>query len=204
MENIEKRGMPRALTGNLIKLIKSEDTFADEEQTRAIAQSLRELGCATSVDISFDPEHSRYTLELEYELNGVIMHRSINWDYLTGPLFAKVNEAYEKLKEYPDPPYIFKIGNEEIKIDNTKNLVSTLYEKIKKGLTIQRYKGLGEMNPSQLWETTMDPGNRTLLKVNINDFFACEIIFDTLMGSDSAKRREFILENALNVRNLDI
>ena len=204
MENIEKRGMPRALTGNLIKLIKSEDTFADEEQTRAIAQSLRELGCATSVDISFDQEHSRYTLELEYELNGVIMHRSINWDYLTGPLFAKVNEAYEKLKEYPDPPYIFKIGSEEIKIDNTKNLVSTLYEKIKKGLTIQRYKGLGEMNPSQLWETTMDPENRTLLKVNINDFFACEIIFDTLMGSDSAKRREFILENALNVRNLDI
>ena len=204
MENIEKRGMPRALTGNLIKLIKSEDTFADEEQTRAIAQSLRELGCASSVDISFDQEHSRYTLELEYELNGVIMHRSINWDYLTGPLFAKVNEAYEKLKEYPDPPYIFKIGSDEIKIDNTKNLVSTLYEKIKKGLTIQRYKGLGEMNPSQLWETTMDPENRTLLKVNINDFFACEIIFDTLMGSDSAKRREFILENALNVRNLDI
>ncbi len=204
MENIEKRGMPRVLTGKLIELIKSEDTFEDEQQTREIAQSIRELGFASSVDISFDPEHSRYTLELEYELNGVIMHRSINWDYLTGPLFAKVNEAYEKLIEYPNPPYIFKIGSDEIKIDDTKNLVSTLFEKIKKGLTIQRYKGLGEMNPIQLWETTMDPENRTLLKVNINDFLASEIIFDTLMGSDSAKRREFILENALNVRNLDI
>ena len=123
---------------------------------------------------------------------------------MTGPLFAKVNEAYEKLKVYPNPPYIFKIGNDEIKIEDAKSLVSILFEKIKKGLTIQRYKGLGEMNPIQLWETTMDPDNRTLLKVNINDFFACETIFDTLMGSDSSKRKEFILENALNVRNLDI
>jgi DNA gyrase subunit B len=204
MESIEKRGMPRVLTEKLIELIKSEDTFEDEGQTREIAQSIREVGCASSVDISFDQEYSRYTLELEYELNGVIMHRSINWDYLTGPLFAKVNEAYEKLKEYPNPPYIFKIGNEEIKIEDKNNLVSTLFEKIKKGLTIQRYKGLGEMNPIQLWETTMDPMNRTLLKVHINDFFASETIFDTLMGSDSGKRREFILENALNVRNLDI
>jgi DNA gyrase subunit B len=204
MDSIEKRGMPRILTEKLIELIKSEDTFEDEGQTREIAQSIREVGCASSLDISFDQEHSRYTLELEYELNGVIMHRSINWDYLTGPLFAKVNEAYEKLLEYHNPPYIFKIGNEEIKIENKINLVSTLFEKIKKGLTIQRYKGLGEMNPNQLWETTMDPMNRTLLKVNINDFFASETIFDTLMGSDSGKRKEFILENALNVRNLDI
>jgi DNA gyrase subunit B len=204
LDRIEKRGMPRVLTEKLVEQIKSEDTFEDEEQTREIAQSIRELGCASSVDINFDREHSRYTLELDYEINGMIMHRSINWDYLTGPLFAKVNEAYEKLKEYPNPPYIFKIGNDEIKIQDTKNLVSILFEKIKKGLTIQRYKGLGEMNPIQLWETTMDPENRTLLKVNINDFFTCETIFDTLMGSDSSKRKEFILENALNVRNLDI
>ncbi|UCH92955.1 MAG: DNA gyrase subunit B, partial [Candidatus Aminicenantes bacterium] len=204
MESIEKRGMPRVLTEKLIELIKSEDTFEDEDQTRQIAQSISQVDCAANVDISFDREHSRYTLELEYELNGVIMHRSINWDYLTGPLFAKVNETYEKLKEYPDPPYRFKIGNEELEIEHKKELVSILFEKIKKGLTIQRYKGLGEMNPGQLWETTMDPKNRTLLKVNINDFFACETIFDTLMGSDSGKRKEFILENALNVRNLDI
>lgn len=60
------------------------------------------------------------------------------------------------------------------------------------------------MNPSQLWETTMDPKNRTILKVNINDLYKSETIFDTLMGSDSGKRKDFILENALNVKNLDI
>ena len=72
------------------------------------------------------------------------------------------------------------------------------------GANVQRFKGLGEMNPDQLWETTMDPDFRTLLKVNINDFFQSETIFDTLMGSDSNKRKTFILENALNVKNLDI
>ena len=72
------------------------------------------------------------------------------------------------------------------------------------GVNIQRYKGLGEMNPDQLWETTMDPENRTLLNVNINDFLESEEIFDTLMGSDSNKRKVFITENALNVKNLDI
>jgi DNA gyrase subunit B len=132
------------------------------------------------------------------------MKRSINWDYLTGPLFAQINEAYEKLKEFPLPTYHFSIGKESFSIDDKKQLVSILFDKIKKGLYIQRYKGLGEMNPDQLWETTMDPKYRTLLKVNINDFFESESIFDTLMGSDSGKRKEFILENALNVKNLDI
>ena len=89
-------------------------------------------------------------------------------------------------------------------IENERDVVSILYDKVKKGVYIQRYKGLGEMNPDQLWETTMNPENRTLLKVEINDFYESEIIFDTLMGSDSMKRRTFIEENALNVKNLDI
>ena len=190
IDNIEKRGMPRELTTKLIKLIKDEDTFKDEIKTEEIAEELRKENCCKSVAINFDEEYSTYTLDLECELNGVVMYKSINWEYLTGPLFAEVNEAYEKLKEFPEPPYIFKIGNDEFKIEDKKELVSFLFEKIKKGLYIQRYKGLGEMNPIQLWETTMDPENRTLLKVNINDFFESETLFDTLMGSDSLKRKD--------------
>lgn len=203
-EQIEKRGMPRILTAKLIELIMNEDTFKDKSHAEKIAESIREVECCKSVDISFEKEYSTYTLELEYELNGVVMQRSINWDYLTGPLFAQVNETYEKLRKFPGPPYQFKIGNETSMAQDQEELVTLLFDKIKKGLYIQRYKGLGEMNPDQLWETTMDPQNRTLLKVNINDFMECETIFDTLMGSDSTKRKEFILENALNVRNLDI
>lgn len=210
IENIEKRGMPRNITTKLIELIQNEDTLKDEQNSREIAEKLQTLSCCRSAVPVFDEEYSTYTLELEYELNGVIMQRSINWDYLTGPLFAQVNETYVKLKSYPTPPYIFRIGKNgddgkyEFQVDNEKDLVSFLFENIKKGLYIQRYKGLGEMNPDQLWETTMNPENRILLKVNISDYLASETIFDTLMGSDANKRREFIMENALDVRNLDI
>jgi len=204
IDRIEKRGMPRALTTRLVEWIRNEETFKDEQETERIAELIRKIECCRSVTRQFDEEYDTYTLDIEYEFNGMIQHRSINWDYLTGPLFSKVNEAHEKLKTFPAPPYTVGIGNEEFAAPTRKELVTLLFEKVKKGLYIQRYKGLGEMNPIQLWETTMDPQNRTLLKVNINDDQKSEIIFDTLMGSDSTKRKDFILENALNVRNLDI
>jgi DNA gyrase subunit B len=204
MERIEKRGMPGALTNKLVELIKNEDTFSDAKKTEEIAEKIGEVDCCRTVTINFDEEYSTYNLDIEYELNGVVMKKSLNWEYLTGPLFAEVNESYEKLKDFPQPPYVCKINSFEFTTEKSKELVQTLFDKIKSKFSIQRYKGLGEMNPIQLWETTMDPDFRTLLKVNINDFFDSEIIFDTLMGNDSHKRKEFILQNALNVKNLDI
>lgn len=204
MDSIEKRGMPRALTNKLVELIKDEDTFSDAKKTEEIAEQIGDVDCCRSVTINFDEEYSTYNLDIEYELNGVVMKKSLNWEYLTGPLFAEVNESHEKLRDFPQPPYVCKINSFEFVTEKSKELVYILFDKIKSKFSIQRYKGLGEMNPIQLWETTMDPEFRTLLKVNINDFFDSETIFDTLMGNDSNKRKEFILQNALNVKNLDI
>ncbi|MDG2353989.1 MAG: DNA gyrase subunit B, partial [Gammaproteobacteria bacterium] len=98
--------------------------------------------------------------------------------------------------------YVEKKGK-SVKIKNFTQVVSFLIEDAKKGQSFQRYKGLGEMNPEQLWETTMDPENRILLKVKIEDAIAADEVFSTLMGDEVEPRRNFIEENALSVDNLD-
>ena len=204
ISNLEKRGMPRRLTLKLIELISDENDLQDKKKTATIAARLRESKLCKEVTTRFDEEYSSHALDIEYELNGVKTSKAIDWNFLTGPEFAEVNEIDEKLQESPRAPYLFQIGKEEFTVATDHDLIASLYERIKKGVSIQRYKGLGEMNPGQLWETTMDPKYRTLLQVDINDVHDSEEIFDTLMGSDSNKRKDFILQNALNVKNLDI
>jgi DNA gyrase subunit B len=204
MRNLERRGMPRPLTKKLIEIVKSENDFKDKKQTAIIAQQLQKNSLCNNVEIKFDEEYAIHTLDIEFEFNGVKTHKIVDHAFLTGPEFSDIHEIYGKLVEFPPPPYYLLIGKESFTVENRRELVAFLFERLKKGTSIQRYKGLGEMNPDQLWETTMDPENRTLLKVGINDLHECEEIFDTLMGNDSSKRKDFILKNALNVRNLDI
>jgi len=97
-----------------------------------------------------------------------------------------------------------KVGEEEKKIESFAALIQEVMNQGKKGLEIQRYKGLGEMNPEQLWETTMNPETRTLLQVKVEDAIKADEIFTVLMGDQVEPRREFIQRHALTVTNLDI
>jgi DNA gyrase subunit B len=102
------------------------------------------------------------------------------------------------------PPFTIRQNGAKITVASREALLDHILSLGKKDLTIQRYKGLGEMNPEQLWSTTMNPESRTLLKVSIDDVVQTDAIFTILMGDAVEPRRRFIEENALNVRNLDI
>jgi len=204
LENISKRGFSREITEFLIAEVKDESTFRHEDHVRLLADRMLEKKLCSNAVVGFDPEYKTFTLTIRYELNGVRQERLIDWDFLTGPFFAEINEVFEKLQDYPSFPCEVGQGSEAYEASDPDSMVNGIFERVKKGLSIQRYKGLGEMNPDQLWETTMDPQNRLMLRVNINDAMESELIFETLMGNDAQKRKEFIFANAMNVRNLDV
>ena len=115
-----------------------------------------------------------------------------------------LNDMRTELLDTYDKPATFKTKDAEFKITGPVSLIETIYKIGKKGIAINRYKGLGEMNPEQLWETTLDPNSRRLLQVKVTRQDAAESAFATLMGDVVEPRREFIQQNALNVVNLDI
>jgi DNA gyrase subunit B len=108
------------------------------------------------------------------------------------------------MKELGKPPYRATAKDTEKEMLSTTELLNFVYEIARKGLNIQRYKGLGEMNPRQLWDTTMDADKRTLLQVTIDDTVKAEEIFTTLMGDQVEPRKDFIVKHALEARNIDI
>jgi len=119
--------------------------------------------------------------------------------YLYDTLGSKLFEVIAELPEYG-----VTRADERQEIGSFKQAMKWLFDQARKGQTIQRYKGLGEMNADQLWETTMDAERRTLLRVDLKDIVESDEIFSTLMGEDVESRRKFIEENALEVRNLDV
>jgi hypothetical protein len=124
-------------------------------------------------------------------------------DFISSAEYKAAYSSYEEFRELDHPPLTVVDGGETA-VSSRDELLRHILDQGKKGLSIQRYKGLGEMNAEQLWESTMDPASRILLQVRLEDEEVAENIFTTLMGDAVEPRRQFIEENALNVRNLDI
>jgi len=177
----------------------AREYLADLEKVKALAEKIEAFGYKT--EISIDGEHS--VQKIVYH-EGSQTPRTIGYQLLSGAEYQRLVALHEAIGEMDHPPFVAITDGGSTKLASRQELVSHLMEVGKKDLTIKRYKGLGEMNPSELWETTMDPDKRTLLQVQINDKVFTDNIFTILMGDAVEPRRQFIEDNALEVKNLDI
>ncbi|MGE0104777.1 MAG: DNA topoisomerase (ATP-hydrolyzing) subunit B [Blastocatellales bacterium] len=179
---------------------KIHDVFADEKLLGKVEEALAEAEFKT--ELSSDEEHGLSEIEIQNVTNGTSV--AIDWELATHVEFQRAVELYKSFVPLSQPPFVIREGSNETEVESRDDMLEHIISAAKKDLHIQRYKGLGEMNPEQLWETTMDPEKRTLLQVRIDDAVETDEIFTVLMGDQVEPRRRFIEENALDVKNLDI
>jgi DNA gyrase subunit B len=151
-----------------------------------------------------DPEIHPAALHVVRRSHGIPTEREIPFDFLASADFQHLRETGEKLVGLIAPGAAVRRGERERPVGNFRQAIEWLLDEAKRGQHIQRYKGLGEMNPEQLWDTTMDPASRRLLRVTIEDAVGADEIFSILMGDQVEPRRDFIEKNALTVENLDV
>jgi DNA gyrase subunit B len=151
-----------------------------------------------------DAEHDASRIAYSFKESGRQRNTVIDFDFLNSPEFNEIKNLHESVKAVGDPPYFILEGETSTELPSLPAVTEYILSRGKKGMAIQRYKGLGEMNPEQLWETTMNPETRVLKKVMIEDAVESDEIFTILMGDEVEPRKEFIETNALNVVNLDV
>ena len=174
------------------------------EQAKHSAQQL-ETACGGAIKVAAEAdENGEYRLRLNKLLHGNYSVSYMDRDFLKSGDYAQIRQAAEVLGGLVTTGAHIVRGEQKRAVSSFKQAIEWLLEEAKKGVSIQRYKGLGEMNPEQLWETTMDVTNRVLLKVGIEDILTTDEIFTTLMGDIVEPRRAFIEQNALGVKNLDV
>jgi DNA gyrase subunit B len=183
-----------------------EISLNDEKSANEAAEKLRPIlgAIGSEVIVAFNPEAGTYRLEVNKYVHGNLQCCVVDADFLGGGDYRQISRVSVMLNGLLGTGATVQRGEKSQTVTTFKEALDWLLEEAKHGLNVQRYKGLGEMNPEQLWETTMDPQVRRLLKVQIDDAIAADEIFTTLMGDQVEPRRAFIESNALGVNNLDI
>jgi DNA gyrase subunit B len=170
-----------------------------------VNRRLQEVGAEKlAYELSPDSEHGSFRVIATAGINGSGVRTVIDAEFLQSPEFEELRRLTAELRQAGAAPFRLRSGEREETALTLGEAVAKLMNQARHGLEIKRFKGLGEMNPEQLWQTTMDPDARVLLQVKIEDAYEADEIFSTLMGDEVEPRRRFIEENALSVRNLDI
>ena len=206
-----KRRSRSVLEALLLEQDFSEETLGNEKALKKFQTDLESYINLVAPDeaplsclLEEDPEHNCFKLFCATRSNGTGLRTVIDRELLTSVEYKELKRLFGELMSPGSPPYSVENGEQKAKLRSFTELAGYILEGGKKGQYIQRYKGLGEMNPEQLWETTMNPETRVLLQVRVEDAVEANDIFSTLMGDEVEPRRKFIEEHALTVKNLDI
>jgi DNA gyrase subunit B len=223
MQTVERRGHSREIVEALLRAGADREYFADKDRLDALAATLSIP--TRSVSVQRDEEHNRYLLHVEDRSSGYPRQHRIGQDFVTSAEYRALMTNHREMPsfngeivvsgsaadtaDHPEgdgsaaPAKAVKPA-EDVRLRSRDELLEFFLNAGKKGVAVNRYKGLGEMNPDQLWATTMDPQVRTLLQVRAEDHTEADLMFTTLMGDQVEPRRKFIEDNALDVKNLDV
>lgn len=207
--------IPSVVLRGLIRSEIQPEDFADQEKMNKVIEYLSHylkdhaenynVAEAKNYEVSlkYNPDNAKYSIQLDLFENE---HEFITSNIIKSNEFKRLKNSYPLIRDFlieEEDTLILETENGETEIKSFEQLQKIVDDRGQKGLTIQRFKGLGEMMPQQLWETTMDPETRTLLKVNIEDAMMCDQLFDILMGDKVEPRRDFIESNAVYATNID-
>ena len=193
--------MPR-ITAELLKNKKQAEKFVQELQGRLSTDAGHRS--RYEVTLGIETRNNLHEMNVLRHEHGTATRTKIDAEFVSSGEYASMRALGERLEKYFTAEATIQRADKNQKVMNINDMLEWLMTEARRGQTIQRYKGLGEMNPEQLWETTMDTSARRLLKVNVDDAVAADEVFTMLMGDQVEPRREFIEKNALDVSNLDI
>ncbi|MEJ2723996.1 MAG: DNA topoisomerase (ATP-hydrolyzing) subunit B [Deltaproteobacteria bacterium] len=203
IERLAKKGYTQGFIEFLLSCgIRDRSQFKDRKFMESLFEKLQEGHFRVS-DVEV-PDNGRGYYEFTvWESENGGQSFLVDWEMFTSPELKRLITIFNDLRPFSGVRFKVRDGEGRV-LNNWRDLLQELMNKGKRGLTVQRYKGLGEMNPGQLWETTMDPEKRSLFQVKIEDVVEADEIFNILMGDKVEPRREFIHNNALEVQELDI